>query len=553
MRFFKFCFAALTLTVCSGVATAQIFKKPTFTRQDTLRGSITPERAWWDVVHYDISVQPDIAKKTIKGTNQITFRVTGQSHIMQLDLQEPMQLDSVLFNEKALPINRNGNVFYINFSEYLPANSLQSIIAYFSGTPKAAKNAPWDGGWIWKQDKAGNPWLSVACQGLGASVWYPNKDHQSDEADSAALTMVIPEGLVGVSNGRLRSQIKDDQGLVHYRWAVTNPINNYNIIPYIGKYVNFSETFAGEKGPLDCSYWVLAENLEKARSQFAQVKPMLSCFEKWFGPYPFYEDNYKLVEAPHLGMEHQSAVAYGNGYANGYQGRDLSGSGWGLKFDFIIIHETGHEWFGNNITTKDIADMWVHESFTNYSEAIYLECQFGPEACNAYVQGLRKNIANDIPITGHYDVNNEGSGDMYYKGANMLHMIRQLIGNDEKFRAILRGLNKTFYHQTVTGKQVEDYISTESGIDCSKIFEQYLRTTKIPKLELKSELRKKKISISYRWTDCVPGFNMKTRIQTAPGVWTWISPTENWQTVKSGINVKQLEITNCKDPNFYIR
>ncbi len=386
--------------------------------------------------------------------------------------------------------------------------------------------------------------MSVACQGLGASVWYPCKYHQSDEPDSAALHMVVPDSLTAVGNGRFRGKQANGDGTSTYSWAVTNPINNYNIIPYIGKYVHFGEVYPGEKGKLDMDYWVLQENLDKAKEQFKDAPRMMKAFEHWFGPYPFYEDGYKLVEAPHLGMEHQSATAYGNGYRNGYRGSDLSGSGWGLKWDFIIVHESGHEWFANNITSKDIADMWIHESFTNYSETLFTDYFYGKEAGNAYVQGTRKNITNDIPIIGAYNVNQEGSGDMYYKGGNMLHTIRQVVNDDEKFRQILRGLNKTFYHQTVTTQQVETYISKESRIDFSKVFDQYLRTTQIPVLEYKVEGNK----LSYRYTSCVPGFNMPLKV-TFKTV-QWIKPTEEWKTLDL---YPEGDNSFTVDSNFYIK
>ncbi len=384
--------------------------------------------------------------------------------------------------------------------------------------------------------------MSVACQGLGASVWYPCKDYQGDEPDSgASLSITVPNTLVAVGNGRLKDKTINHDGTATYRWEVKDPINNYNIIPYIGKYVTWHDDYFGEKGKLDCDYWVLDYNLEKAKKQFVQADSMLHCFEYWMGPYPFYEDGYKLVEAPHLGMEHQSAVAYGNKFANGYLGRDLSGTGWGLHWDFIIVHESGHEWFGNNITTKDLADMWVHEGFTNYSETLYTDCQDGIEAGNDYCTGTRKRIVNDKPIIAHYGVNEEGSGDMYYKGGNMLHTIRQIINDDSLFRQIWRGLNKEFYHQTVTSKQIEEYISLHAIRDFSKVFDQYLRTTQIPTLEYKINGN----MISYRWITCIKGFDMPLKINS--GTAQWIGPTEQWQTLKKG-NGQEFTV----DRNFYI-
>jgi aminopeptidase N len=516
--------------------------KQGFSRKDTLRGSITPERAWWDVVSYGIGVAPDFGSKTIEGKNEIRFKVLSPGSRMQIDLQEPMKVMRAYWNDKNLSLKREGNVYYITFPEALPAGAVEKVTIVFGGKPREAKNAPWDGGWIWKRDAQGRPWMSVACQGLGASVWYPCKDHQSDEPDSAFINIAVPDTLVAVANGKLRGKQSFSMGMVTYQWAVTNPINNYNIIPYIGKYVNFTETYTGEKGPLNCSYWVLDYNLEKAKKQFVQAPQTLKVLEHWFGPYPWYEDDFKLVEAPHLGMEHQSAVAYGNKYQNGYLGTDLSGSGWGLKWDFIIVHEVGHEWFGNNMTTKDIADMWVHEGFTDYSETLFTEYYWGKKAGEEYVQGLRKKIDNDVPIIGAYGVNQEGSGDMYYKGANLVHTIRQIINDDEKFRNILRGLNKTFYHQTVTSRQVEDYISKESGRDLSKVFDQYLRTTSIPLLKLDVDGN----TLKYRWEDVVDGFNMPVKLTNGQ----WLTPTEKWQEVKMDRS-EALKVS--ADPNFYIR
>ncbi|HEU0065596.1 MAG TPA: M1 family metallopeptidase, partial [Flavisolibacter sp.] len=405
-------------------------KKNQFTHQDTLRGSVTPERSWWDVLHYDITVTPDIVKKSISGKVSIQYRVIEEKHsdYLQIDLQKPMTVDEIYYNNKlyinypAKPYYNEGNVWHIPLPK-AALNSIQTIAIQFHGVPKESIRPPWDGGWIWSKDLSANPWVTAACQGLGASVWYPCKDYQGDEPDNGAtITINVPDSLIGVGNGRLINKVIKE-GKTSYTWEVKSPINNYDIIPYIGKYVNWSDTLIGEKGKLDLNYWVLEQDVTKAKSQFEEVKPMLRAFEYWFGPYPFYEDGYKLIEAPHLGMEHQSAVAYGNKFKMGYLGGDLSGTGWGLKWDYIIIHESGHEWFGNNITTKDIADMWIHEGFTDYSETLYIEYYYGKEAADAYTQGLRKNITNEKPIIGPYGVNQEGSGDMYFKGSNLIHMI----------------------------------------------------------------------------------------------------------------------------------
>ncbi len=531
------------------VGAQSLNKKLIFSHADTLRGSNGPARAWWDVLKYNLHVKFNIKDSSINGYNIIQYKSLKSATIMQLDLQEPMILDSVkdlsvINTPNILPenIKKEGNVYFVTLSVKTAA-TINELTVYFHGKPKVAVHPPWDGGIIFKKDSLNNPWVSIACQGLGASIWYPCKDIQSDEPDSAELHITCPDTLVGVGNGRLRSKIINTDGTATYDWAVVNPINNYCIIPYIGKYVHFGEIFKGEKGNLNMDYWVLDYNLEKAKKQFEDAPRMMKAFEYWFGPYPFYEDGYKLIDAPHLGMEHQSATAYGNSYKNGYLGRDLSGSGWGLKWDFIIIHESGHEWFANNITTNDIADMWVHEGFTCYSETLFTEYYYGKEAATAYITGIRKNIVNDIAIIGAYGVNKEGSSDMYYKGANMLHTIRQVINNDDLFRKILRGLNATFYHQTVTTKQIENYISTQSKINFSKVFDQYLRTTQVPVLEYKLVGNQ----LLYRYTNCIKDFRLPVKINFNGQ--KWIKPTQSWQVLT--ISAKAISDFSA-DVNFYI-
>ncbi|HNP54938.1 MAG TPA: M1 family metallopeptidase, partial [Ferruginibacter sp.] len=414
-----------------------------------------PARRWWNITHYAITVEPDYNSRSIRGAVDIRFTVTSNKHepVMQVDLQAPMILDSVIYQDQSLQWQQDGQAYFLKVGHLAMRDSV--LHCYFHGTPRAAVRPPWDGGWIWSKDKAGNPWMSVACQGLGASVWYPCKDYQGDEPErGASLLVFCADSLQAIANGRLvESGIAD--GKNYFKWEVKNPINNYNLVPYIGKYTHWHESYAGIKGPLDMDYWVLPANESRARTQFKDAGRMMQAFEWWFGPYPFYEDGYKLVEAPHLGMEHHSAIAYGNGYTNGYRGTDLSGSGWGNKWDFIIVHESGHEWFANNITTNDIADMWVHEGFTNYSETLFTEFFYGKAAATDYIVGIRKLIQNDVPIIGTYGINKEGSGDMYYKGGNLVHLIRQLMQNDSSFRLLLHDLNQHFYHQTINGSEVE--------------------------------------------------------------------------------------------------
>ena len=513
----------------------------TFTKQDSLRGSITPERIWWNLTYYhlDISVNPD--DKFIKGKNTVQYKVLKPHNVLQIDLQAPLRITKAVQNGKKLKVISEGNTHFVHLKEIQKTGSINSLDVYYEGNPKIAKRAPWDGGFSWKKDKNGKHFVATSCQGLGASVWWPNKDHMYDEVDSMAISVRVPKGLMNVSNGRLRKTEHHKDYTTTYHWFVNNPINNYGVNINIGDYIHFSEKYKGEDGDLNMNYYVLHYNLKKAKKQFKDAPKMMKAFEHWFGKYPFYEDGFKLVEVPYLGMEHQSSVTYGNQFKNGYLGRDLSGTGWGLKFDFIIIHESGHEWFANNITNVDIADMWIHESFTAYSENLFLDYYYGKKASAEYVIGTRKSIQNDIPIIGQYGVNSEGSGDMYYKGANMLHTIRTLINNDKKWRQILRGLNKTFYHKTVTTQQIENYITKQSGLDLTKVFDQYLRTVKIPVFEYKiiNEM------LSYRWNNIVKGFNMPINILVDKKP-QQLKPSKNWQTIL--VNNLAIKV----DENFYV-
>jgi aminopeptidase N len=517
-------------------------EKTEFTRQDTLRGSITPEREWWDLTYYHLDIKVDPENKFISGKNTIQYKVLDQDSVMQIDLQPPMELLKAVQNGQELKIKHDGNAHFISLSDNQNVDEVNELIVHYQGHPREAVKAPWDGGISWKKDKNGNHFIASSCQGLGASVWWPCKDHMYDEVDSMQISVNVPSKLTNVSNGRLRrvDQIGDSKT---YTWIVKNPINNYGVNINIGDYVNFSEVYDGMAGNLDLDYYVLSYNLEKAKEQFKQVPMMMEAFEHWFGQYPFYKDSFKLVEVPYLGMEHQSSVTYGNGYQNGYLGNDLSGTGWGLKFDFIIVHEAGHEWFANNITNKDVADMWIHEGFTAYSENLYLDYHFGKQASAEYVIGTRKNIQNDRPLIGYYDVNKEGSSDMYYKGANMLHTLRQLIEDDEKWRKILRKMNVTFYHQTVSSKQIEDFLSQETGIDLTEFFNQYLRTTKVPTLEY--TINKK--TLKYRWINIVEGFDMPIQVIINDEV-MWLFPKADWQTMNLESKQSSIKI----DPDFYI-
>ena len=516
-------------------------EKVNTTRQDTLRGSITEERSWWDLTYYhlDIKVLPE--KKFISGSNTVGYKVLENKKLMQIDLQQPMLITSVTSKGKKLKFYRDGNAYFIKMNKRQKVGEVNYIKINYEGNPKEAIRAPWDGGLSWDKDQNGNHFIATSCQGLGASVWWPNKDHMYDEVDSMLISVNVPKNLKNISNGRLKKVTSKEDQTTTYDWFVSNPINNYGVNINIGDYVGFSSKFDGENGLLDIENYVLSYNLEKAKSHFKQVPMMIEAFEYWFGPYPFYEDSFKIVEVPYLGMEHQSSITYGNEFKNGYLGRDLSGTGWGLKFDYIIIHEGGHEWFANNITYKDIADMWIHEGFTCYSENLYVDYFFGKDASSEYVIGTRKGISNTKPIIGPYDVNREGSGDMYSKGANLLHTIRQIANDDKKWRNTLRGLNKTFYHKTVTTAEIENFISESLNIDLSSVFDQYLRDIKIPVLEYEI----KNGFLKYRWNNVIENFKMPIKIIANKNL-IEINPTKKFK--KIAFSNDELII----DKNYYI-
>ena len=544
----------LLLGLIAGNFTALTAQQKSFTMEDSLRGTMGAGRTWWDLLHYEVALKPDYKTLSITGSNKIMFKtvLANQPGYLQLDLQEPMRIDSVLFRNKALKIDRKGrNAWMINFTGNFNVGDTQTIQVFFSGKPRRALKAPWDGGFIFDKDKQGRPWMTIACQGIGASVWLPCKDHQEDEPDMGVVQHItVDSSLTAVANGRLIGINNHKNGTTTYSWKVVYPINSYSIIPYIGHYTNGAEIYKGEKGSLDMNYWVLDYNADKIDYLKTDAKRTIEALEHWFGPYPFYKDGYQLIEAPHLGMEHQSAVAYGNQFKPGYLGRDLSGSGWGKKFDFITVHESGHEWFGNNITSKDVADMWIHESFTCYSETLFLDFFYGNTAGNEYNKGIRKNIANDEPVIGTYNVSSRGSGsDMYYKGANMLHTIRHSINNDSLFRQMLRQMGEVYYHKTVTTNDVERFMNDKLGTDFSSVFTQYLRTTQVPVLEFYT----KKNKIYFRYTECIKGFNLPLTLFAPNGDTKKIFPKEAWQSINTFDNWERYFSKEQIEMLYYIK
>jgi aminopeptidase N len=514
-------------------------------RQETLRGSLTPEREWWDVLHYHLQVEFLLERRRLKGSNTITFKTLKPGNKMQIDLQPPLAITKITHGDSQLKFEREGNVYWVMFEKEIPKGVEDKIEILYEGVPVVSKNPPWVGGVTWGRDDLGEPLIVTTCEGIGASIWWPNKDHGSDEPDRGMqISVTVPENLVAVSNGRLKKTDHDVAAKKKtFHWEVVNPINNYGVNVNIGNYINLTDKYQGKGGVLDIEYWVLPHQKEAALRQFKEVPRMLAAFEHWFGKYPFYEDGYKLVTVQYPGMEHQSSVTYGNWFRNGFMQRDPCACGVGLKFDFIIVHESAHEWFGNNISMKDAADMWVHEGFANYAENLFVEYHFGKKDAEDYVIGTRRGISNDRSIIGTYGANREGSGDMYPKGGNMLHTIRQVINDDAKWLSILRGLSADFWHQTVTTEQIESYISNKAGIDFSKVFDQYLRTTKIPLLKYNVSGK----GVTFYYDRVVKGFAMPIRV-SLNGKEIQLTPTEVKQTFEFSEEIKTFEVNR----NFYI-
>jgi len=513
-----------------------------FTRRDSLQGGLRLERTCYDVQRYDLNITINPEERTIVGFNDISFKVVEKSAKIQVDLFENMKVDSIVFNAKKLEYKREYDAIFIDFPNDLTINSSEKIRFYYSGKPKVAKNAPWDGGFVFKKDKQGKHWIGVAVQGTGASLWYPVKDSQTDEPDlGSTIKVAIPNGLMNVSNGRFKGSEDLKNGYTRWDWEVKNPINNYDITVNIADYAHIHDNHNG----LDLDYYVLRENEETAKKHFEEVKPMMDCFQSKFGKYPFAEDGYKLVETPYLGMEHQSAVAYGNKYKKGYMGSDLSMTGVGLLFDYITIHESGHEWFGNSITSKDISDMWIHEGFTQYTEIVFIECQFGYEKAMKYAKGLQRNVRNDRPIIGTCCVNHEGSGDMYPKGALLLNTLRHVINNDELWWKIILKYSETYRHKIIDTPTVIAFFNQESSMNLTPIFNQYLSYKKIPALELK--LNKKKLE--FQWKTDVTDFNMPIDIKVN-GKEIRIEPTNKWK--KSKFKIKSLDEVEVLNNEFFI-
>jgi len=546
-------FFLLLLITQEGYSQFDFGKNKKFTKADTLRGTLSAYRSCYDVLFYDLDIKVDIDKKFISGSNTIKFLANNDFQMLQIDLFENMKIEKIEFamqaNENSdgqpgLKYTRQYNAVFIEFPDTIKEGSVRSIKIHYSGKPQSAKHAPWDGGFSWDKDKEGNPWVGVSCQGTGASLWWPCKDHQSDEPNEMLIRVTVPPGLMNVSNGRLKRKTILPDSCTRFEWFVSYPINNYDVTLNIANYKYFGDTYFNPdfKDTLTLDYFVLPSNYEKAKIQFDQVKPMLDCYYKLFGEYPFVKDGYKLVEAPYLGMEHQSCIAYGNKYKNGYSGIDMSGTGY--EFDYIIIHESAHEWWGNSITTNDIADMWIHEGFTTYAEALYIECLYGYDAYLEYINSEKIKVGNEDPLIGNYGLNNEGSNDMYPKGALLIHTLRSIMNDDAKFFEIIKGIQATFKYQTINSRDIEKYISNNSGIDFSNFFELYLRSSSIPKLSLKIKEDAWDLTIDYRYTlfgttafkeeiypEAQPFYSAPLKVTLKKDEFSFIYPTTEWQTI----------------------
>lgn len=505
----------------SGVISAQVTQTP-----DQLFNQVSEYRSWWDLKHYSLDINVDPQKQFLSGSNRIRFVAIDNQTLLQLDLQEPMRIDSIIDTAGiALNFKRLGSSYLIEVPK-LAKGTTSELTAYFSGNPKISQNAPWDGGLVWSTNQHGEPFIATANQGIGSSIWWPNKDHAYDEPENGAtITITVPKGLTAVSNGRL-TLYNPSENSNTFVWEVKSPINNYAISFNIAPYAYFRSKYIGLKGTLDLDYYVLPENLGTAQEQFKQVQLMLEAFEYWFGPYPFYQDGFKLIEVPYLGMEHQSAVTYGNGYSNGYRGTDLSGTGHGLLFDFIIIHEAGHEWFANSLTANDNAYLWLQEGFTAYSESLYLEYHYSKKEAYEYIIGTRKRIENKQPMVGPEGVRYDAPGDIYYKGANVLHTLRMIVNDDTKWHNLLKAIQHKFYHTVVNSTTVEQFIAKELDLDLTQFFEQYLRHPQLPELLLQQEGKQ----LRFRFENVVDRFEMPIRLLIGDKS-IWIRPTTNWNTI----------------------
>ena len=530
----------LFLSISPVVSRAQLFaEKGIFSHADTLRGSLSPLRNCYDINYYHLDIQFNLEKRFISGNNQFSFTAIQDFSKLQFDLFANLNIQKITYHNDTLRFTRDGNAVFVYFPETVKKSSKESFTVFYSGYPAVAKKAPMESGVVFATDSLGNPLVSTACESKGASIWWPNKDHLSDEVDSMLISVSVPNGLKDVSNGRLRKVSKLKNGYTKFDWFVSNPINNYNVAVNIGKYVHVTDSYDGKKGKLTLDYWLLPYNRKKAELQFKKnVKSTISIYEHWYGPYPFYKDGYKLVETPYPAMEHQSAIGYG-GYLKGGPSTEFRGVPGGEIWDFIIIHESAHEWFGNSLTAKDMAELWIHEAFATYASSLFVESKYNKQAGQQLIYDMRAGLANDRPVNGPYNVNQMGSGDMYGKGAILLNMIRTIVDNDDKWLSMLNGVNEAFYHQTVTGAQIIKYFSERAKMDLTPVFDQYLNYGSIPILEFTS----KGDQLNCRWIASAKDFNMPVRVKIIGGA---------YKLVYTDAIFKPLNIENATKENIIV-
>ncbi len=530
-RLLRFICLTLSALVIGAAAQEQSPKPPS--RADILRGAYGPYRANNDLLSYDLDIRVDPGKKRISGKNTIRFKMLKDDSRIQLDLFANLNVDNIRLGSTELKYTRELNTVFVDFPSALKKNSVQSIDFYYSGSPQETGRF---GGVSFRKDPAGRPWITTACQGTGASVWWPNKDQQRDEVENMFLRVAIPSNLMDVSNGRLVGKTDVGDGYTRYDWAIHYPINNYCVSLNIGQYEHFSDKL----DDLTLDFYCLPENLEKARRQFAQAKPMLQAYQKYFGEYPFKQDGYKLIEVPYSGMEHQSAVTYGNHFANGYLEKDWTGAGVSMKFDFIIVHESAHEWFGNSITASDVADEWIHEGWATYAESVYVEAMFGREDALKYINGYKPKVKNRQPIIIAREVNQRPlSEDQYFKGALFLNTLRSVIDNDPRWWKLLRDYCRRFKYSNILTEDLVGFFNKQTGLNLTPIFDQYLRQAALPALELRFD--ETGGNVSYRWRAGVKEFAMPVKVGRRTD-WLLIHPTVDWQTMKTPLKKEEFEV-----------
>jgi aminopeptidase N len=505
---------------------------PAPTRAEILRGAYGPYRSNNDLLYYHLDIRVDPEKQFISGKNTIRFRMLTDGTRIQLDLLETLKIDKILLGTTPLKYERDTGAVFVDFPQTLRAGQIYSIDFYYSGRPQETGRF---GGMTFKKDPAGRVWINTACENIGASMWWPNKDQWRDEVENMDLSIAIPNGLVDVSNGKFVGKADLGDGYTRWDWHVSYPINNYDVSLNIGSYVHFADKL----GDLPLDFYVLPEDLEKAKVQFAQARGMMEAYQHYFGPYPFVKDGYKLIEAPYTGMEHQSAVTYGNHFKNGYYERDWTGVGISLRFDFIIIHESGHEWFGNSITAADPADMWIHEGWTTYLESLYVEYRWGKDDAIKYLNGMKQKVHNQRPIVAERGVNAEPTQDQYFKGALMINTLRSVVNDDAKWWPLLHNFYQHFKYQNILTEDVVMYFNQHTGINLTPIFNQYLRHAQIPRLELL--FSETPGTVLYKWRADEDEFAMPVRVGT-PGAWQIIHPTTEWQSMQTPLTKEQLQV-----------